>query len=128
MTWTYTVGGDTTLDSLRLEIGDTNADEQQFADEELNDGIDEETTVVASAARVFELLANRHARDFDFSADGASFHKGSLVEHYRKLASYYRAKASGTESTQITPVDGHSDDVKADEVSLVRSRRLHTYW
>ena len=128
MTFTYTLGGDTTLNSVRLELGDTDGARQLFADEEINDVIDEETTVYVSTARLCEILANRHARDFTFTADGASFQKGGLSDMWRKRGFDYRSKAQESQAVTVTPVDGHSDDIKADQISSdATSTRIANY-
>ena len=129
MAFSYSVGGDTDLNTLRLEIGDTISATAKFQDEELNDIIDDETDVFNSAARCFEILSNRHAGDFNFSADGASFQKGSLSEAYRKRAQDYRFKAQSedTQTSTVTRVDGYSDDVAADETDATTSNWTRLY-
>ena len=118
-TFTYTAGADTTLNSLRFEIGDTVEQTAKFDDAELNDIIDEEVSVFGSAARCFEILANRHAGDFTFAADGATFQKGNISDHYRARAADYRFKAQGadTQTSTVTRVDGHSQTVASDTVT-----------
>ena len=123
MAFTYAVGGDTDRNSLRLEIQDTVVADALFQDEELDDLLDDEPTVLATAARCFEILANRFARNFDFSADGASFKKSQQWMHYNQQARDYRRK-SGTSSVVTTiPVDGYGDSTAVDEGANSEFRR-----
>jgi hypothetical protein len=91
-----------------------------FEDAELDDIlIQESDTVLAAAARACEMLAVRFARDFDFSADGASFHKSTISAHYQKMAQRLRVRATGTVVVMPRRIDGYSNDINSDEVSTV---------
>ena len=129
MAFTYTAGGDLTLNSLRFEIGDTIEATAKFQDAELNDILDEEVDIFNSAARCFEILANRHAGDINFSADGASFQKAGLAKAYKERAQDYRFKASGetSQTSTVTRVDGYSDDVAADDVDATSVNYTRLY-
>ena len=128
MAFTYAVGGDTTRNSLRLEIQDTVVADKQFDDEELDDILDDEGTVPASAARCFEILANRFARNFDFSADGASFRKSQQWIHYKEQAKTYRRKSGTSGVMSAIPADGYGDSTKVDDTSSITQRDSDDPW
>lgn len=117
MTWTYTQGSTTVRNRVRLEIGDTDEARALFSDEELDDLIVQETSVYATAARACESLSVRFARDFDFSADGASFRKSSVGQMYAQMAKRLRARARGTTTVMPQRVDGYSQTTPSDDVT-----------
>ena len=80
MAFTYTAGSTADRDRLRLEIGDTNVDRKLFDDEELDDILLREVTVIPAAAKCCENLSVKCAQDFNFSADGSSFDKATGSE------------------------------------------------
>lgn len=121
MTWTYTQGSTTVRNRVRLEIGDTDSDRALFSDEELDDIIVQETNVYPSAARACEILAVRFSRDFNFSADGASFQKGSVAQMYRDMAKRLRARARGTTVVMPQRVDGYSQTTPSHDVTRTRA-------
>jgi hypothetical protein len=114
MAFTYTAGSTANLDRVRLEIGDTDEDRSLFTDEEINDLIVQEGAVYSSAARACEILAVRFARDFNFTADGASFQKASVAQMYATLAKRLRARGRGTTVVQTRRKDAYSDDINSD--------------
>ena len=116
--FTYTEGSTTTLDRLRLEIGDTDSTRALFSDAELNDIIAVETSVLPSAARACEILAVRFARDYDFTADGSTFRKGGISKMYSDMARSLRARARGTTVVQARRKDAYSDDVNSDTATI----------
>ena len=118
MAFTYTEGSTTTLDRLRLEIGDTDSTRALFSDAELNDIIAVETSVLPSAARACEILAVRFARDYDFTADGSTFRKGGISKMYSDMAHRLRARARGTTVVQARRKDAYSDDVNSDTATI----------
>ena len=118
MAFNYTEGSTADRDRLRLEIGDTDANRARFSDAELDDILVQESTVLSSAARAFEILANRTAGDFDFTADGTSFKKGSVSDRYMKLAKRLRARAKGTTTVMPLRQDAYSDNVSSEEATV----------
>jgi len=114
----YTEGSTADLDRLRLEIGDTDPNRARFSDAELDDILVQETDVLPSAARAFEILANRTAGDFDFTADGTSFRKGSVSDRYAKMAKRLRARARGTTAVMPVRKDAYSGDVSSEEATV----------
>ena len=119
MAFTYTAGSTANRDRLRSEIGDTNVDRKLFDDEELDDILVLEVTLIPAAARACERLATRFARDFTFSADGSSFNKETVTEHYAKEGRRLRALARGTSVIPGRRKDGYSDDINSDEVNSI---------
>ena len=122
MGFTYTAGGTTDLDRVRLEIQDIFEDRALFQDEEINDFLAQDVSVLGAAAHAAETLAMRFARDFDFTADGASFKKNTLSEKYERLAQRLRKRATGVTTVNTTRIDGFSDDISSDETNLTTER------
>lgn len=54
-----------------------------------------------SAADLLEVMAGRCASEYDFTADGASFHRSQKAEAYRRLAAEYRKKQQVKTVSQI---------------------------
>ena len=132
MAFTYTAGSTAERDRVRLEIGDIDSDRALFQDAELDDFISQEgDNVLKASARACETLAVRFARDFPFSADGASFQKGNITQMYMAQAKRLRRKAQGTMTLMPRRKDGYSEATDSDEVTGMniydsgRNRFLH---
>lgn len=132
MAFTYTAGSTAERDRVRLEIGDIDSDRALFQDAELDDFISQEgDNVLKASARACETLAVRFARDFTFSADGASFQKGNITQMYMAQAKRLRRKAQGTTTLMPRRKDGYSEATDSDEVTGMniydsgRNRFLH---
>lgn len=102
MTYSYSEAFTTNKDKIRLRIGDTvesngpRPDRRNFSDEELTFVLSEETTVNASVAHCFEILANEWtAYDLSEKNDLIGFDAKGLAEDYRKQAQLWRRKAEG---------------------------------
>lgn len=117
MAFTYTAGSTTDRNRVRLEIGDTEINRALFQDAEIDDLITQETTVLGASAKACEILAVRFARDFDFSADGASFDKAKVSEQYAKMGRRLRARARGSSIIPAQRIDGYSTTTGSDEVA-----------
>jgi len=118
MAFSYTAGSTATRDRIRLEIGDTDADRALFQDAEIDDFLAQEgDDIYGSAARACETLAVRFARDFSFSADGASFQKGSITQMYMAQAKRLRRQARGTTTVMPRRKDGYSVYTDSDDVT-----------
>ena len=118
MAFTYTAGSTADRDRVRLEIGDTDEDRALFQDAELDDFLSQEgSSILGSAARACETLAVRFARDFSFSADGASFQKGNITQMFMAQAKRLRRQARGTAVVVPRRVDGYSVYTDSDEVT-----------
>ena len=124
MAFTYTPGATADADRVRFELGDTNSSRALFDDAEIADLLAQESdNVLAAAAHGCEILAVRFARDYDFSADGSSFKKGSVSGMYAKRARSLRSRGP---TTVIAPrrVDGYSQTIDSDEVTATRNGEL----
>ena len=118
MAFTYTAGSTADRDRVRLEIGDTDAERALFQDGELDDFISQEgNSILGSAARACEVLSVRFARDFTFSADGATFQKGTITQMYAAQAKRLRRQSRGTAVRMPRRVDGYSVYTDSDEVT-----------
>ena len=118
MAFSYTAGSTADRDRVRLEIGDTDEERVLFQDGELDDFLSQEgNSILGSAARACETLAVRFARDFTFSADGASFQKGSVTQMFMNQAKRLRRQARATTTVMPRRVDGYSVYTDSDEVS-----------
>ena len=130
MAATYTKGNTSDRNRLRLKIQDTPpngaaewpaGDAALFDDDELDDLLEDEGSVILAAAAALEALATRYSRDVDFTADGSSFMLSKRVDGLRREARRLRAKGRGIGVTPPKRVDGYSDDVVSDEVDASSS-------
>lgn len=118
MAFTYTPGSTTDLNRVRLALGDTDSARALFTDDELSDFLVQETSINGACAAACEALSVRFARDYTFSADGASFNKDTISQKYAQLAVRFRAKATGTQTVVPQRKDGYSDDIGSDEATI----------
>ena len=118
MAFSYTAGSTADRDRVRLEIGDTDEDRILFQDAELDDFLAQEgNSLLGASARACETLAVKFARDFTFSADGASFQKGSVTQMFMAQAKRLRRQARATTTVMPRRVDGYSVYTDSDEVT-----------
>ena len=118
MAFSYTAGSTADRDRVRLEIGDTDEDRSLFQDAELDDFLSQEgNSILGASARACETLAVKFARDFTFSADGASFQKGSVTQMFMAQAKRLRRQARATTTVMPRRVDGYSVYTDSDEVT-----------
>jgi len=118
MAFSYTAGSTADRDRVRLEIGDTDEARILFQDAELDDFLAQEgNSLLGASARACETLAVRFARDFTFSADGASFQKGSVTQMFMAQAKRLRRQARATTTVMPRRVDGYSVYTDSDEVT-----------
>jgi hypothetical protein len=114
----------TSLDKLRLELGDTDVDNVLFEDDELNYFLSAENGDVMSAClRACEAAARHLARAFDFETDGQAFKRSQMAARFASLAKDLRSQgitttgATSVSSVPVTRVDGYSDDIDAEQTS-----------
>ena len=118
MAFSYTAGSTADRDRIRLEIGDTDENRILFQDAELDDFLSQEgNSILGTAARACETLAVRFARDFTFSADGASFQKGNITQMFMAQAKRLRRQARATTTVMPRRIDGYSVYTDSDEVT-----------
>lgn len=122
MAFTYTDGGTSNRNRVRLEIGDTDAATAMFTDAEIDDLLSQEgDNMLKAAARACEVLAARYSRRVDFTADGATIRAAQYAEAWRRAGVELRRRAEGTATVTTKRVDGYSDDVETDDVDTVSS-------
>ena len=118
MAFSYTAGSTADRDRVRLEIGDTDEGRILFQDAELDGFLTQEgNSLLGASARACETLAVKFARDFTFSADGASFQKGSVTQMFMAQAKRLRRQARATTTVMPRRVDGYSVYTDSDEVT-----------
>lgn len=103
-----------TLDRLRLQIGDTNAGDQLFTDEQLESLLEEQdANVLLAAADACDILATRYATQVDFDAlDQKSFKLSQRSKAYAAQANTFReraAKEGGLAVQSVTRRDTQTD-------------------
>ena len=81
-----------TIDAVRLEIGDTLANQHEVEDEEILYAYSKEGTVVKAAARIAEMLAARYAKREDFRAGGIQSVKTTMSAKFATMARRLRAR------------------------------------
>jgi hypothetical protein len=82
-------------DILRLKIGDRDATDPLFGNDELDVFLAESNgNVLYAAAEACESLARRFARDFDFKWKDQSFSRSQMAKAYRDQAKDLRAQAA----------------------------------
>ena len=111
---------DSDRDTLRRLIGDRDASRAQWSDAECDIYLSDEGSVLLAGAEMLDNLATEKARDFDFSADGTSFKKGTVSAQLAKRASRLRARAKSASDGVIMPLrqDGYSDSISSEEATL----------
>lgn len=122
----------TALSKLRLTIGDTDSTNYVFNDDELNWFLSEESdNVPNSALRASYAAAAKYARAYDFETDGQKFWRSQQHAAWLALAKQLESQgatvtgSSSVTSVSTTKVDGYSDSISNDEVSVGTTRR---YW
>ena len=102
MTHSYSEALTTSKDKIRFRIGDTvedagpRPDKRNFSDEELTFVIAEESTVNASIAHCFEILANEWSAYALMEREGeVTFDAKEVASNYRAQAAYWRKKPGG---------------------------------
>jgi len=131
MSFTYNPANpDSDIEKIRLEIGDTDADNPLFQDEEIQIKLDTAGSVLLTAADCCDILATRYAARYDFRDSDASFSASQLSKAYAARALTLRKRGKGGITTLVVKkVDGYSDDVtneSVDSASTDPKRRFRT--
>jgi hypothetical protein len=93
MTWTYNSASITTnLAKVRLQIGDTDTNDQQLTDEEIQFFIDTEQTIYMAAYRCALALVAEYARKVDKEMGDLKLLAAQRHRHYLKLAAELKEK------------------------------------
>ena len=129
MTWSYS--GDPTgsdVDSVRFEVGDTDATRPLVQDEEIAYALSTEGGVLWTAAAICLALAARFARDVD-----RTMGRTGVVASQRAFAYRVQAKALRVRATSyavpvaggLTQTDRQNRDEDLEEVKPAFTRELH---
>lgn len=95
MSWEYTNDpSEVPLDAVRLEIGDTDTNDQLLSDEEIGHIMTQATGHFYIAARCCDLIALKLAKDADRSLGPLSVRLSQRSERYGILASKLKRKAA----------------------------------
>jgi hypothetical protein len=129
---TFTYRGDlsTDLDKVRFYIGDTSdtatggtgvkPDGSNYTDEEINGVIATEGSYQAAVSSMAYTLAFAFASKSNLRVELYSESFSDIADRYQKLGDEWQEKAdkqvSGLSVSNITRVDGYSDDIASDEV------------
>lgn len=102
----------TSLEKVRLRIGDTDVADALFSDAELESFLDDEGTVIGAAAGACESLAARWASEYDIGTDDQSLKRSQKAAAMLKLAPALRQQAEKEEGIGVIPtekVDAYND-------------------
>ena len=117
MAQTYEPGSTADRDRVRLYMGDTDVTGTVlFVDEEYDDFLATEGSVNKAVALAAETMANKTARNIDFSADGSSFKASQEHTAWVKMARKWRGIGEGANVVAPTKIDGYSQTVDSDDV------------
>ena len=119
----------TTLDKVRLEIGDTDPNAWLLTDDELNYFLAEEGDHVLRAAwRACSALAIKFARAYDFETDGQKFSRSQQYKAYSELSESLRMRVGALTVLKTTKVDGYSDDITSQDVLVAGTNVRRRYY
>ena len=85
----------TDLYRVRFEIGDTNDDRQLLQDEEINQIVDEQSTLFRRAAACCRAICAKYAGDNDYKIGPDSEKLSQIYDKYLAMAKHYEAKCAG---------------------------------
>src|SRR5690348_3806423 len=123
MTWTYDLSilGSSSLMQARLEINDTDANDQKLQDEEINQLASVEQNFWGTCARCCEVIA----RGLLMKADVRLGRNLYLIQtksaaQYEEMARRLRVKALGTHVPWVGGMDVTDKETYADDDSIVQ--------
>jgi hypothetical protein len=106
------MGISTTLDKVRLLIGDTDSSSFELSDDEINFFLTERAdNIYLAAADCCDALAAKYARAYDFETDGQRFSRSQVAKAYAERAALFRARANAVTTSDSTRIDGYSQDI-----------------
>lgn len=112
-----------TRDKLRLELGDTDTNNELFQDDELDYFLTEEAdNILAACLRACYAAARKFARAYDFQTDGQAFKRSQMQKAYADLAAKLEQQGitvtgtAGVQTVDVTKIDGWSDDIPNQDV------------
>lgn len=125
MTWTYDTALTESRDKVRLLIGDTDTNDQQFSDEEIAFFVANEPSVYHAAAESCRALAAKYARKVDRTVGDLRLAAQQKFEHYTELAAELLRKAGS--SGGIVPYAGGVSQSDKDDVAEDSDRALPAF-
>jgi hypothetical protein len=103
MAWSY--GGDPSSspkDAIRFEIGDVDSQYPMLQDEEIEYAINQESGILAAAARCCEVIARRLALQPNTTIGKTKIDSNTAAQGYSQLAKELRNKATATTGEFLT--------------------------
>jgi len=121
MSWTYTNDpSEVPLDAVRLEIGDTDTNDQLLSDEEIEHIMTQATGHFYVAARCCDLIALKLAKDADRSLGPLSVRLSQRSERYGVLAGKLRRRAATGAEPYFGGLSESERTVDVDDSDLVQ--------
>jgi len=105
MTWTYAGTLTTSLDKVRLKIGDTDTNDQQFIDETISALLTSEGSVAGAAIACCKALIAKYARKVNSSVGKLSKQASDLTAHYQELLMQLQGELIAGSSVGMTFID-----------------------
>ncbi len=109
MSWSYDPTIPTDKDAVRLEIGDTDINNQLLQDEEIEYFLSVEGSVLAASIAAAESIAAKFSRGFNQRVGDLSADKSKLADQYRKLAEDLRRRAAINSGAPVAPALSESE-------------------
>lgn len=94
MSWTYSPGAATSLNQVRLLIGDTLSSDQQLQDDEINALIGGRSSLLGAAADCCRSLAAKYSRSVTQKSVAQSLNLSDLAKQYNAMALQFEAQAA----------------------------------
>ena len=119
MTFTYTPGGETDLDRIRIRIGDTDrhaVEDLRLEDEEIEDFLATEGGFFRAAAASAEALAAKFSRKAEGSQGPDRIVPSDRANHLRRIAAQLRSAAAAA----CIPVAGGTSRTTGEEPAFRR--------
>lgn len=102
MAWSYGANpAGSSLDEVRLLVGDTNTNDQQLQDAEVNWFISQRSDNIEAAADCAEAIAARYARQANIGQGKLKVDAAARFGHYQGLAQQLRMQARGKAGATI---------------------------
>lgn len=123
MSWTYNSSnlGNSSMDDVRLRIGDVSSGDQQLANEEITYILGSVTSnVVLASIECCDLLAARYARYADTRNEGLDVKASQRFEHYRQLAATLRRQANSVAEVFVGGLSLDTKEDRAEDTDLVQ--------
>ncbi len=103
MSWSYDPTIPTDKDAVRLNIGDTDINDQLLQDEEIEHYLDEAASVLGASILCAEAIAGKFARGFNQRVGDLSADLSKRADAYWKLAEKYRKQLAIVSGAPLVP-------------------------